>query len=52
MNIYLEFKKKKVIVGAGLDLEELFNTWKPRKKFELIKDTDFEPRVLPHKLTY
>jgi glycosyltransferase involved in cell wall biosynthesis len=33
-------------------MEELFNTWKPRKKYEFLKDTDFEKRVLKHKLIY
>ena len=32
--------------------EELFSTWKPRKKFTFWKDTDFKPRVLNHKLEY
>jgi len=33
-------------------LEELFSTWKPRAKYEFLKDTDYEKRVLPHKLVY
>ena len=33
-------------------IEELFSTWKPREKYEFLKDTDFEKRVLPHKLVY
>ena len=33
-------------------LDELFLTWKPREKYEFLKDTDFEPRVLKHKLVY
>ena len=33
-------------------LEELFLTWKPRDKYEFLKDTDFEKRILPHKLIY
>ena len=32
--------------------EELFSTWQPREKFEFLKDTDYEKRILPHKLTY
>ncbi len=32
--------------------DELFSTWKPRKKFTFSKDTDFKPRVLNHKLEY
>ena len=33
-------------------IDTLFNTWKPRKKYEFLKDTDYEPRVIPHKLIY
>ena len=33
-------------------MEELFSTWKPREKYEFLKDTDYEKRVLPHKLIY
>ena len=33
-------------------MDELFSTWQPREKFEFLKDTDFEPRVLKHKLIY
>jgi len=33
-------------------MEELFQTWKPREKYNFIKDTDFEKRILPHKLVY
>ena len=43
-----EAMAKRVIDG----IEELFSTWKPREKFEFLKDTDFEKRVLPHKLVY
>jgi glycosyltransferase involved in cell wall biosynthesis len=32
--------------------DSLFKTWKPRKKYEFLKDTDYEKRILPHKLTY
>ena len=39
---------KKFIDGV----DELFSTWKPRKKFTFSKDTDFKPRVLNHKLEY
>jgi len=37
------------VMGA---MEELFTTWKPREKYEFLKDTDYEKRVLPHKLIY
>jgi glycosyltransferase involved in cell wall biosynthesis len=43
-----EYQGKRFIEG----MEELFNTWKPRKKYEFLKDTDFEKRVLKHKLIY
>ena len=33
-------------------VEELFSTWKPREKYEFLKDTDYEKRILPHKLNY
>ena len=33
-------------------VDELFNTWKPREQFEFLADTDFEKRVLKHKLIY
>jgi glycosyltransferase involved in cell wall biosynthesis len=33
-------------------VDELFSTWKPRKKFTFSSDTDFKPRVLNHKLEY
>ena len=32
--------------------EELFLSWKPREKYEFLKDTDYEKRILPHKLVY
>ncbi len=33
-------------------MEELFLTWKPREKYNFLKDTDYEKRILPHKLVY
>jgi len=33
-------------------IDELFDTWQPREKFEFLKDTDFDARVLKHKLHY
>jgi len=33
-------------------MDELFSTWQPREKFEFLADTDYEPRVLKHKLVY
>ena len=34
------------------NFEELFSTWKPREKYEFLKDTDYKKRVLRHKLIY
>ncbi len=33
-------------------MDELFETWTPRKNYEFLKDTDIEQRVLEHKLIY
>jgi glycosyltransferase involved in cell wall biosynthesis len=33
-------------------VDELFSTWQPREEFELLSDSDYEKRVLPHKLVY
>ena len=33
-------------------LDELFDTWSPREKFEFLADTDFESRVLKHEIIY
>ena len=33
-------------------MDELFKTWKPREKFEFLKDTDYKKRSLKHKLVY
>ena len=43
-----EKMSNKIIEATDL----LFETWKPRKKYEFLKDTDYEKRILPHKLTY
>jgi len=43
-----EKMSQRVIEG----MDELFATWQPREKFEFLADTDFEPRVLKHKLVY
>ena len=34
------------------NMDELFKTWQPWEKYEFLKDTDYEPRVIPHKLIY
>lgn len=33
-------------------MDKLFSTWKPRKTYEFLKDTDFKLRKLEHKLEY
>ena len=33
-------------------LDELFDTWEPREKFEFLKDTDYKSKVLKHKIIY
>jgi glycosyltransferase involved in cell wall biosynthesis len=33
-------------------VDELFSTWQPREEFELLSDSGYEKRVLPHKLVY
>ncbi len=33
-------------------IDELFSTWKPRKSYEFVKDTDIKRKVLNHKLIY
>ena len=48
--VYRSVKKNEAKKVEGI--EELFSTWKPREKYEFLKDTDFEKRVLPHKLIY
>ena len=59
------FMKQHKLSAGGIDLpdgilpkkvidafEELFQTWEPREKYSFLKDTDYEKRVLPHKLVY
>jgi hypothetical protein len=43
-----EVMGERIIEGV----DELFDTWKPREQFEFLADTDFEKRVLKHKLIY
>ena len=33
-------------------MDELFDTWKPREKFEFLTDSDYKPRKLNHSLLY
>ncbi|MDB9847619.1 glycosyltransferase [bacterium] len=46
----LTAKKMSNRIIEGMD--ELFDTWEPREKFEFLKDTDFEKKILKHKLIY
>ena len=32
--------------------DELFSTWKPREKYEVINANEYKGRVLKHKLIY
>jgi|TARA_B110000459_G_scaffold203248_1_gene259006 glycosyltransferase involved in cell wall biosynthesis len=46
------FTAEKMAKTFTSGMEELFVTWSPREKFVFLKDTDFETRVLKHKLNY
>ena len=46
------FTAKKMAKTFTSGMEELFSTWKPRKSFVFLKDTDFKARTLKHKLEY
>ena len=46
------FTSEKMAKRVGEGMDELFNTWKPRKKFVIIKDTDYKQRVLSHNIKY
>jgi hypothetical protein len=46
------FTSKKMSNRVIEGMDELFNTWEPRKKFEFLKDTDYKPRTLNHSLIY
>ncbi len=39
---------KKVITT----LDNLFKTWKPREKYELVNANQVEPKTVPHQLVY
>ena len=43
-----EYQGKRVIEA----FDTLFETWKPREKFELINTNEVKDRVIPHKLLY
>jgi hypothetical protein len=44
----MEYQADRIIEN----MDKLFETWTPREKYELLADTDYQPRVLKHKLTY
>jgi glycosyltransferase involved in cell wall biosynthesis len=46
------FTGEKMGVKVIEALDELFNTWKPREKYELVNANTVEPKVVPHKLVY
>ena len=46
------FTGEKMGVKVIEALDELFNTWKPREKYELVNANIIEPKVVPHKLVY
>ena len=46
------FTSEKMARTFTSGMEELFSTWKPRKRFTFWKDTDYETRTLKHKLEY
>jgi len=46
------FTAEKMAKRAENAMEELFETWKPRKKYELVADTDYTKKTLKHNLIY
>ena len=36
----------------ALNFDELFETWKPREKYELINTNEYKGRLLNHKIIY
>ncbi len=46
------FTSEKMAKRMIKHIDTLFNTWQPVPKYQFVKDTDFEKRVLPHKLLY
>lgn len=46
------FTSEKMAQRIIQSVDNLFNVWKPIPKYQFVKDTDFEKRVLPHKLIY
>jgi len=46
------FTSEKMTKKVTNAFDELFQTWKPREKYNFLKDTDYKKRILPHKLVY
>lgn len=46
------FTAEKMASRVVDSMEELFQKWTPREPYSFVKDTDLEPRRIPHKLLY
>lgn len=46
------FTAEKMGITFTKGMEDLFKTWTPRENFVFLKDTDYETRVIKHKLNY
>jgi glycosyltransferase involved in cell wall biosynthesis len=46
------FTSKKMTKKIIKSIDKLFDNWKPISNYQFVKDTEFEKRVLPHKLIY
>ena len=46
------FTAEKMANRAGDAMNKMFKAWKPREKYELLKDTDFVKQTLKHSLIY
>jgi glycosyltransferase involved in cell wall biosynthesis len=46
------FTAEKMANRAGDAMDKMFTAWKPREKYELLKDTDFVKQTLKHSLIY
>jgi glycosyltransferase involved in cell wall biosynthesis len=47
-----KFTSEKMTYSIISNLDKLFQTWKPRKKYELIKVENKKPKIVPHNLIY
>jgi glycosyltransferase involved in cell wall biosynthesis len=46
------FTAEKMANRAGDAMDRMFETWKPREKYELLADTDYVKKTLKHSLIY